>query len=52
MSTVVRGLSSNIDLNNPNAVVTGDIQGYHNTIDFSNGTLNGNVQGVLIDWGL
>lgn len=50
VGTVIRNLSSNIKINNPNSIINGDIQGHHNTIDIRHGTINSDIQSYLVDF--
>lgn len=50
IGTVMRAISPNITINNASAVINGDIQGIHPTIDINAGTVNGGIQSILMDF--
>jgi len=48
VNTVMRGVSTNVRVDNPNAAITFP-QGLHPTVDFRQGTINGGSQVVFLD---
>lgn len=48
VSTVMRGSSTNVRIDNPNAAITYP-QGLHPTVDFRQGTINGGSQVIYLD---
>ncbi len=50
VNTVLRAISTDIEINNANCNINGDIQGQHNTINIQRGTINADIQAYLIDF--
>ncbi len=50
VSDVIRAISSDIEINSSTAQINGDVQGHHNTIRITAGTINADIQSILIDF--